>query len=218
MSEGKIGAIILAAGNSSRLAQPKQLLQIGGETLVARAIAAARGAGCHPIIIVSGAVDLARDCGKGAQVSTPLAAASPEHCPQVVHNARWADGMGTSIHAGLAQVELRGVPLDAVIILACDQPRVTASILRQLIGKYSETRKPIVASRYAGTFGVPALFAHEKFRALRHLPDHAGAKRLIETEPEQVAAIDFPGGAVDIDTPVDWAALLSGPDPATLEK
>lgn len=190
---GDLGALILAAGNSSRLGQPKQFLKIGGETLLNRSIRTAAEAGCAPIVIVSGAV----------QIEEMIA--DPQ--PIVVLNENWARGMGTSIRAGLRAATLQHPNLGAIVILSCDQPQVRAETILALKAECDRTNKPIVASHYSGTLGIPALFACAIFPELENLPDASGAKPVIAADPSRVAAIDFPEGAIDIDTPGDLAAL-----------
>jgi molybdenum cofactor cytidylyltransferase len=187
----KIGGVILAAGSSSRLGQPKQLLLYRGQTLIRRAIQAALGAGCAPIVVVVGS---ARE-----KVAESL------HDLEVIilPNESWRRGIGSSIRAGVNALR----ECDALAILACDQPRVEAALICQLIARQEETGKPTVASAYAGTLGVPALFVRACFAQLLSLGDEQGAKALLIRRPNDVAQVDFPAGAVDLDTPEDWARL-----------
>lgn len=187
----RIGAIILAAGNSSRLGQPKQFLLFEGETLLARAVRAAREAPCIPIVLVTGDNSAP---GKDPGIIT-------------VPNEKWADGLGTSIRCGLQKLLAQAPESEGVILLVCDQPHLDADVLRRLIERQHESNHPIVASQYAKTLGVPALFLRECFSELQDLPAAAGAKRVIQSDPTRVAAVDFPLGAVDIDTAADLGAL-----------
>lgn len=187
----KVGAIILAAGSSSRLGQPKQLLLYRGQTLIRRAAHAALDAGCAPVAAVVGS---ARE---------KVAASLHDLEVIILPNESWRRGIGTSIRAGVNALQ----ECDALAILACDQPRVGATLIRQLIARQEETGKPMVASAYAGTRGVPALFARACFEQLLSLGEEQGAKTLLIHRPNDVAQIDFPAGAVDLDTPEDWARL-----------
>jgi molybdenum cofactor cytidylyltransferase len=92
-------------------------------------------------------------------------------------------------------------------LLACDQPFVDARTISALMTMREDSGKPIVASRYANTLGVPALFDRSCFAALLALPDDSGAKMLIESRGRDVAAIEFEQGAIDIDTPADFERL-----------
>lgn len=190
-----IGAIILAAGGSSRFGQPKQLLKFRGETLVRRAGAAALGAGCAKIVVVAGESDDAiRDELRG----TPAA---------VVRNSEWQHGLGTSIRCGLEFLMASNRELEAIVLLACDQPFVEADLVADLIAEAKRSGKPIVASSYANTLGVPAFFAGSCFSALLDLPDDSGAKSVIQSRIDKVASVPFEDGAIDIDTPEDFQRL-----------
>jgi molybdenum cofactor cytidylyltransferase len=208
----KIGAVVLAAGGSSRLGRPKQLLTFGGETLVRRAVRAAAEAGCNPVIVVVGemsdAIRAELDIRDSRISSSPalgnLRRATVLMRATVVENTEWRNGVGTSIRRGLQ--ELPG-SVDAVVLLACDQPFVEASTIGKLIAACEKIGRPIVASCYANTLGVPALFDRSCFEALLALPDDSGAKLLIATRPEDVFPIEFEEGAIDIDTPEDFERL-----------
>ncbi|MEO5718245.1 MAG: nucleotidyltransferase family protein [Chthoniobacterales bacterium] len=187
----KIGAVILAAGSSSRLGQPKQLLQYEGRILVRRAAEAAFAAGCDPVAVVVGAE------------REKVAAALRDLAVLIVPNEDWAHGIGTSIRAGVARLREN----DAVLLLVCDQLFLSADLLRRLIDDQQKTQKPIAASAYAGTVGVPSLFTRACFAQLLSLGEEEGAKTLLTSPPNEVAQIDFPLGAIDIDTPGDFRAL-----------
>jgi molybdenum cofactor cytidylyltransferase len=218
-----VGAVILAAGGSSRLGQPKQLLISRGETLVGRAVRAAAEAGCAPILVVVGenseAIKLALDIRESRISSfsglervtspSPSSRPSPSPRPTIIENGEWRRGVGTSIRRGLEQLPNF---VEAVVLLTCDQPYLDASIVSQLIAALAETGKPIVASSYADTLGVPALFDRSCFDDLLALPDDSGAKSLIAARPNDIAAIPFEKGAIDIDTPEDWKRLKENPD------
>jgi molybdenum cofactor cytidylyltransferase len=184
----KVGALILAAGGSTRLGEPKQFLRFEGETLLRRVVKAAHEAGCELIVVVAG--------DSADRVSEELHDLSVH----VVQNAAWRCGIGASIKAGLAHLRYA---VSGIVILACDQPFVSGEIIRSLCGQ----DHPIVASGYAETVGIPALFDSRYFDGLASLPDDAGAKSLIETHAADVAVVPFPEGAIDIDTRADYEAL-----------
>lgn len=190
----KIGAVILAAGESSRLGRPKQLVQFQGKSLLRRIIDAAIQAGCAPVAIVTG-----RD---HAKVSTEIDDAV------LIENEHWELGIGTSIRAGVAALTNdKGTLLDAIVLLVCDQPFVDSNVIRSLIERHTQTGKPIAASSYAGTVGVPALFDRICFAELLALPDDSGAKPIFQAEPGRVAKFEFPEGMRDIDTIADYENL-----------
>ncbi|MGI8890536.1 MAG: nucleotidyltransferase family protein [Chthoniobacterales bacterium] len=186
-----IAAILLAAGGSSRFGRPKQLVRIGGESLVSRAARVALESGCQPVVVVVG-----RDREK---IATEL-----QDLPvTLVPNETWIDGMGGSIRAGLQALP----DCPAVVILVCDQPHVDAELIRCMIRTQEQTQQPIVACAYAGTLGVPVLFARDFFPELLSLSEQGGARSVLDAHPSAVAQINFPEGEVDIDTPADYERL-----------
>jgi len=193
---GNIGAIILAAGGSSRFGQAKQLLSWEGESLVRRAVRSATEAGCVSVTVVAGE---ARD-----GIENELRGTSAV----IVENPEWRRGLGTSIRCGLRHLLGSHPELDAVVLLVCDQPFVDANVIQSLTAQRENSRKPIVACSYAGTLGVPALFDRACFEALLALADDSGAKALIESRSADVAQIEFEKGALDIDTPGDFHSCL----------
>ncbi len=195
----QIGAIILAAGASSRLGRPKQLLLHGAETLIGRVIRLANESGASPVIAVLGA-----HCeliAKAIQIDG-AGRAIP------VMNDRWNEGIATSIHAGLRALDLTAPEAAGAMILSCDQPRLTADHLRMLMEAFSQQVEPaIAASAYAGTLGVPAVFPREVFSELFALGGDKGARALLMKPPCPLVAVEFPGGEIDIDLPADLAQL-----------
>lgn len=191
----EVAAVILAAGGSSRFGRTKQLLEFEGCALIDRAIAAAIGAGCNPIAVVIGC-DL-------EHVAPALA--DQDVC--MVENRDWQLGIGTSIRTGVSRL-CHGDPApQAVVLLSCDQPFVNADLITQLVQQWRLTNKPIVASSYSHTLGIPALFDSSCFDELLQLPDESGAKPIILREIERVAAVHFPEGEKDIDTPDDYRRM-----------
>ena len=186
----RIGAIILAAGGSTRMGAPKQLLELHGESLVHAAVRAAQEGGCDIVCVVTG----------HAQKSVENAVA--DLAPQLVHNEIWQRGIGSSVRLGVSTIQ----PASAIILLACDQPAVNGDTIRALIEQHHQTRQPIVASRYSGTFGIPALFAQSCFTELHGLSNDRGAKAVIQTDSARVIPFDFPAGAYDLDSPDDVRA------------
>lgn len=187
-----IGAIVLAAGGSSRLGTPKQLLTFRGETLMRRAAKAALESVCDRVVVV---------VGNHAQQMRQEINDLPV---LVVENENWRSGISSSIRAGLEQISSP----DGVVITLCDQPFMTAAVLNELISTHRKTHRAIVASTYGTTRGVPAFFARELFNELASLTKDEGARRIIASHPEKLATVEFPQGAIDIDTPEDHARLI----------
>ncbi|HEX8329959.1 MAG TPA: nucleotidyltransferase family protein [Hymenobacter sp.] len=195
-SSGAVALLILAAGASTRMGQPKQLLPYRGRTLLRHAAETAVATSCAPIVLVTGAVHDA------------LAAEVSDLPIWVVRNLEWETGMASSIRAGLAAVQA-AQPRAALIMLS-DQPLVTAELLRQLVAEQQQSQAPIVAAAYGDTVGVPAVFHHTLFPALSQLQGTQGANRLIASLGNDVGRVPFPAGLLDVDTPEQYAALLAG--------
>ena len=189
-----IAIIILAAGGSSRFGRPKQLLDWGGETLVAHAADVALEAGLDPVIVVLG-------CEAEA-----VRAALSERAVQVAVNWRWAEGLGTSVQTGLAALPPE---TDAVILMQCDQPLLTADLLRTLAARFEEGGASIVHPTHASRRGTPTLFARDLFAELAAVDGDVGGRVVIARHPEAIATVEItdPDVFADIDTPADYGRL-----------
>jgi molybdenum cofactor cytidylyltransferase len=181
-------AIILAAGESSRLRQPKQLLAYKGESFLQRTINAAQGAHVSSVVLV---------LGSNAESILEQTETRGAH---IIKNENWQTGMASSIVTGVNAIKNIQPVADAVILLVCDQPYVDVSLLTELISKQHSTGKPIVACQYGNTLGVPALFHESFFNALADLQGDKGARKIIRQSADHVAVVSFPQGATDIDT------------------
>jgi molybdenum cofactor cytidylyltransferase len=189
--------ILLAAGASSRMGAPKQLLDFHGKPMLRHVTEVALAAGCSPVIVVLGAREEAiRPALLGLDVEIAL-------------NPRWTEGMGTSIQAGLCALGDREVA--GTILALADQPFVPSSFLRSLLEKHRESGRGIVAAQYADTVGVPAFFARAAFPLLRALPPEQGCKVVILESLAETFLVDCPDAARDIDTPDDYRTLLANP-------
>ncbi len=191
-------AIILAAGSSSRLGTPKQLLQYKGRSLLQIAMDAALSSICERVVVVTGA--------NAREMEAMLDKTNVER----VHNANWKGGMSTSIKAGLQYVLQQGKRPDNVIIMLCDQPFADASLLSKLLAKHIACGKHIIACAYKNTLGVPALFAEKFFDSLLQLQGDEGAKKIVMAHRDDVAQVDFEKGVFDIDTIEDLRKLQVG--------
>lgn len=190
-----IGAVILAAGSSSRMGSPKQILRFRGESLLRRAALAALGAGCSPVIVVTGAnAELSRRELDGLDVREVL-------------NPRWETGMASSIGAGIEGLLREDPDASAAVILLCDQPYVTAEVVSGLVSAHRITHRPVIASTYGGSFGVPAVFSRPLFAELARLEGGAGAKQVIQRYASETHFLPFQGGEVDVDTRDDFSRL-----------
>jgi molybdenum cofactor cytidylyltransferase len=190
------GIILLAAGASSRLGKPKQLLLYKGKTLLQHGIQVAIDTGSKAIVAVLGAnADF-------------LIKETANQSIEVILNKDWNEGMASSIRCGIKYLQEKVPEVDAAIIMVCDQPHVTTQLLKDLVIKYQETGKPIVASSYENNQGTPALFDKTIFAALRELKGDVGAKKIMKAKPDLVVLVNFPLGNIDIDTNENYEELL----------
>jgi molybdenum cofactor cytidylyltransferase len=189
-------AIILAAGASTRLGRPKQLLRFRGETLLARTIGAVRAAPIRRVLVVLGA--------QAALMRAQLAGDAVE----AIENLDWRMGIGSSIRAGMHALP---EPCSAAVLLVvCDQPLLSAAHLAALVEIHRRTSALIVASHYGDDVsGVPALFSRAVFGELAALPAHSGAKSIIERHRDATVLLPFCAGTFDIDTENDYQRLLT---------
>jgi len=188
-------ALVLAAGSSSRLGQSKQMLEIGGETLLRKTVKTAHASGVDRVLVVTGAEH------------TRHQAAITDLPAQVIFHSDWSKGMGSSLKCGVHQVITNFPAVEFILILVCDQPLLSAAHLRALIAKHDETGAPLVASFYAHAPGVPALFCRSEFQKLMAVADESGAKKIILENQSLAATVPFPDGVFDIDTPEDLQKL-----------
>jgi molybdenum cofactor cytidylyltransferase len=191
----RFGVMILAAGASTRMGAPKQLLELAGRPLVVHAAEAALASSAWPVVVVLGA---------HAEKIRPALARLPV---LVAENPAWAEGMAASIRAGMTTLRQFSQQLDAALVALCDQPAFSAEVIAQLIATQRTTGRSIVAARYGGHAGAPALFLREHFPALAALTGEEGARALLNGDPGGVATVDLPGLALDLDTPADYASL-----------
>jgi molybdenum cofactor cytidylyltransferase len=187
----KIKSIILAAGPSSRMGQSKQLLTIEGQSLLRRTAAAFCHADLPPMIVL------------GARVIEHVQEVTRMNVVVVLNND-WSKGMGNSLKFGVSELLRTEPDTDAIIISVCDQPLLTSTHLQKLVDTFKRTGKPIVASRYNNTDGVPVLFHKSCFNALRNIGDEEGAKKIVAANSQDVVSVDFPDGAIDLDTIADY--------------
>jgi molybdenum cofactor cytidylyltransferase len=190
----QIAAIVLAAGGSSRLGEPKQLVRFRGETLVGRIARVALKAGFSPVVVV---------------VSPSFENAEPltEIDCHIVVNPNSSAGAASSINAGLDFLMHTTPQISATAILLCDQPFVTPEDLARLKSSFQSDGKAIAVSEYDGNCGVPAIFSREVFGKLLKLTGDAGARFLIRKMPNELVAVQMPSAAFDIDTPADLERL-----------
>lgn len=189
--------IILAAGNSSRLGRPKQLLPYKESTLLKNTISVALKVQNVFVVVVVGANHEVIQNGLNFEEA------------KICFNAEWETGMSSSIEKGISELVLLSPDCEQCILAVCDQPFVSNSIFENLIKEHHTTKKGIVASAYSETLGTPVLFHKKYFNELLELKGQEGAKKLIKKHFDDVVSVSFEKGNVDIDTEEDYSKLIS---------
>jgi CTP:molybdopterin cytidylyltransferase MocA len=175
-----VAAVVLAAGESRRLGEAKQLVELTGERLLERAVRVATEARCEPVVVVLGAR------AEEIRAATRLGGA------KVVVNEGWREGMASSIRVGVNAV---GADALGIVVMTCDQPAVDAAHLERLM-RAGAAEAVRVSSSYAGRRGVPAYFPVEDVAVLTALVGDAGARALLEASK----TVRLKGGELDVDT------------------
>jgi molybdenum cofactor cytidylyltransferase len=177
------------------MGQTKQLMTIHGEPLLARTVKVALLASPYVTVVLGSQADIHRRL-------------LDDFAVHIVDNPAWSKGMGGSLKEGLASVRRSHPPADAILVMLCDQPGITAAHIGDLINRAGSSTKRIIASAYHETQGVPALFKKEMFDALAEIDDQTGASKLIRRSRHDMEAVPFPDAAIDLDTPQDVARYL----------
>lgn len=190
-----IGVVILAAGSSSRLGRPKQLLEYKNKTLLQRMIDMVM-----PFELTSSVVVL------GAHSDEILEATNIGDA-KVVINENWSEGIASSIRLGVTESIEVNASLDSILFLLSDQPFVSTELIRKLINTHENGSQRITACSYKQNVGVPAIFDKHFFPQLMELKGDVGAKKIILRNRDQVDEVVFKKGDFDIDTTEDYEQL-----------
>jgi molybdenum cofactor cytidylyltransferase len=200
-----IAGIILAAGSSSRLGRPKQLLSVGGAPLIRHTVRRALQSSLDEVLVVVG---FEGEAVRRALGDLPV---------RIVENPEAASGQSTSVVAGiealqeLATPTRLGIAIEAVVFLLGDQPGVEPKVIDALVAAWHETRAPVVAPRYTGGIGNPVLFDRRVFPELIALGGDVGARAIVRKYHAAGDLVLVPvdhAAPPDVDTEADYAALL----------
>lgn len=191
----KISVLILAAGSSSRLGQPKQLVEFEGQTLMERITQIALSVSEEVLVILGANIELIKP--KLDSFSDRI---------NIIENPNWKEGMGTSISLGIEHLALKS---DGILILLTDQPLISQVLLQNMMQTFAERKYPIVACDYGEQLGVPILFDKSFFPELQDLKGEQGAKIFLKNYSEKITSVSFKDGLFDIDTLEDLSKLTS---------
>ena len=191
-----LACVLLAAGGSRRLGHPKQMLRRLARPLLLHAVDAARAAAPGaPLIVVLGA--------HRTRLRLVLRRAAP--AARVVANPRWAEGLASSLQAGLDSVPPH---VSAILVQLVDQPRIDAKALCRLLMAWRRRPGAPAAAHYDNHAGVPAVLPRSAWRAVRAVRGDSGARALLRGA-HALTLVDMPEAAVDLDTPEDVSAWRS---------
>lgn len=195
-----IAAIILAAGQSSRMGQHKLLLPLRGKALLLHVVDAALAAKVDEIVVVIG------------YHAEAVRALLVDRQVFLVENPSYAQGQSTSVCAGIAAL---APATDAALILLGDQPLVSPALLNSLIDTWKRTGKPIVAPFYSGQRGNPVLFARSLFAELLTVTGDQGGRAVLQRHAGEIASVPVADAdaAQDLDTWQEYQALLKRLEP-----
>jgi len=202
-AKNKLATVVIAAGTSSRLGQPKQLIEYRGSCLLESTLERANRVS-HNAVCVLGAQanDIIQQLGLSEE--------------QIVINQEWRVGMGTSIAAGVEYLSnsINNDSIEAILVLLCDQYLLTDDDLNQLVKHWLSNTNHIVASSYYNAkyqrkiLGAPAIFPREYFSALAKLKVE-GARGILNNKENSVIEVDITNASIDLDTPEDLEKLYT---------
>ncbi len=191
-----IALVILAAGASSRMQQPKQLLAWGRSTLLGNAINMALDSHADDVYVVLG--------NKSGMIK--------EHCSTSnvhwLYNKNWKRGMGSSISCAINHILGSKKRYTGILITLCDQPLIDSEYLNEMIDTLINGDRGIVATAYNNRSGVPVLFHSKYIEKLSKLDNDLGAKKIIAANLQDVFAIDPKGKEKDLDTAEEYQTAL----------
>lgn len=177
------------------MGRPKQLLLYDDKSLLEHSVDTANETDSNPVIVVLGS--------NAALLEKEI----DEKKIYIAENKDWKEGMASSIRCGINTLLHIAPSSDAVILMVCDQPHISSSLLNELIATQKNTGKLIVTSQYENAIGPPALFHRNIFPELLALKGDAGARKIVEQYSNNIATVLFAQGNIDIDTEADYQAL-----------
>ncbi len=198
-----IAGIVLAAGRSRRMGEPKPLLRFRGERFLVRVVAALREGGCDPVLVVVAPPEEPH--------AAEIAAAAREAGAEVVVNPVPDAEQVDSLRAGLAALRPEA---EAAAVAPADVPGIDAAAVRAVLGAFRAHGAPVVRATHGGRHGHPVLFARRVFAELFADPLPEGARSVVHAHAGEVEEVEVESAGVllDVDTPVDYRRLVEGGD------
>jgi molybdenum cofactor cytidylyltransferase len=189
MTPERVAGVVLAAGLSTRMGTNKMLLELGGRTLVRRAVSTALSAGLDPVLAVL-----------GHESELVRAELSDLPCLPVL-NPEYATGMNTSLRAGIS-----ALPQDVAgaVVLLGDMPLVDAAMVRALVAAFGRSGAPLAISTFGEVVAPPILYGRELFPELRALEAQACGKSVVKRHRAGATEVPWPAEILtDLDSPAD---------------
>lgn len=194
-----IAGIILAAGSSSRMSQPKQLLQYGGKSFIARLAEICSNLKLYKLVCLTGYLEI------------ELIEELKEYSIEFIKNENHQAGLVTSLQKAITHLS-KDRMIDAVIVMLTDQPLILASHYQELVSSAENNPETIIATSYGNTYGAPALFKSKHFKSILILDVNQSPKSLISKNLEDTLLIKCENAARDIDTDKDYQKLIEDDD------
>lgn len=191
----RVTAVVLAAGESSRMGRPKPLLPLNGETFLSHLLGEIRASSVERTVLV---------LGHHPEV---ILDAMPEVAPLAVINMNYQLGQLSSLHVGLETI---GDGADAMLMCLADHPFITQQVIDALIDAYDRTQRPIIVPTHGGRRGHPTLFAKALFEELRAAPLDQGARVVVRAHADELLELPSEeiGILADVDTPEQYQQWL----------
>lgn len=188
-----LAVLVLAAGASSRMQTPKQLLKISDKTLLQHVLNKAKITSApFPVF-----------CVLGANASLIQHQINEENVHFII-NKNYKEGLSSSIVVGIEYLKKNHPNIDGVLILLADQPAIDTRYLENLMQLFAENTTKIIASKYPKNFGVPAIFPKSFFNDLCQLKGDSGAKEFLKAQVKNIIFSEFSSNLIDLDTKNDY--------------
>lgn len=199
MANQQLYILILAAGASSRMGQPKQLLPYQDEPLIRHLVKMSLQTHQRVLVVIGALHEKIAESLKDLPVQT-------------VVNSAWKNGLSASLQCGVKQALVQDPQIQGVLVVLGDQPLITATHLKNLIKQGNSEEGTLVATDYGDMLGVPAYIGKRYFPDIMQLSGDAGARSIMGQYPQALRKVLFPGAKIDLDTREDWTEFIKGPN------